>query len=203
MMSDEMRRALAILDGTDKGERAVPREPGFYWSPQGHHFVVEASHAAGLFRAVRAEMALFGGDARMMFGVAIRLIDADGGAPPAAHAAYAWGADPGKWPVSPASDPRTVPPDERQVTITAVDAAGQPLVSRQMPLEARFAFALHNRVHMSRESNFSPVWRDRLAADIDRLARGGIDRIASPRSVADLLPYLEVQEGKPAPSAVT
>src|SRR5262249_1879450 len=81
MMTDEMRRALAILDGTDKPGAGVPREPGFHWRQTGHYFVMDGDLAPALSQASACEAAVFG-DQRLVFGVAIRLFGVGGSAGP-------------------------------------------------------------------------------------------------------------------------
>jgi hypothetical protein len=189
-LSDDMRHAAAILDGTDKSGRALPSAPGFYWSPLGHRLVVGASHAPALEQAVRAEVAIFGGG-QLAFGVGVRFFNKAGEASPWAARPYSWHSlDPGKWPIPPVADSRLIPFEERFVELVGLNAtACGEAVSRYMALTSGFAMAIRNRVNASKNMNFKPEWLKSNVAQIERLAGSLGDATATTdRFVGDLLP---------------
>ncbi len=185
-ISDELKRVIAIIDGSDKC-KCERNDIGFYFNPQsGCQLVVPTDQAPGLATAVRGELAIFG-KGQLAFGVALRLCDAEGGVSPWVSCDYSWHSDPGKWPVAPIADPRLVPLEERFLRIVSIDDAGQS-AERTMPLEASFAWKLHNRIDTSRNANNFPGWLKLQREQIARMIRDGIEQHAWARCSSGLLP---------------
>jgi hypothetical protein len=198
MISDALRQALAIMDGSSGGDRAsLPREPGLQWGSQGSRLTLAAEYGPALERAARAEVALYG-ESRIAFALAIRFFDHAGNVSPWALTVYG---EPGGPDVPRIDDPKMLPDEERILEVVSVNpGTGRPGTVRSLPISVDFAFALRRRVQVSRDCNGMRNGVKNVAEQFARAGCDGVER-ATARFSGDLYPPVDpfLEPESPAP----